>query len=285
MPAQARPGPTPPSGRGPIRRCASEGWWGCAACARGCCAAAPARRSISLASSPGDHGGGTGPAQPARTVGARPGWRAYRLSHRCRLSRAAERSRGRRAQAGRSDEATHTLRVSYPFSLVHNNWGGEITVSCVAEGQGTRVGSRTTATTPVRGWRRSRPTCWRTHSAGYDNPLRPRAPKRLRMVTTGTDQRSSTTSEIAPGRHADGRISDRPRTDRRNWLDRHMHASCMCAQPVVRPCFVGSTGGRAHGKTFSFRVMALAPGTSKVLRVPHDGQRLELVLAPGPAAL
>lgn len=38
-----------------------------------------------------------------------------------------------------TDDATYTLRVSYPFSLAQNNWGGEITVTCVAEGSLTRV--------------------------------------------------------------------------------------------------------------------------------------------------
>jgi hypothetical protein len=38
-----------------------------------------------------------------------------------------------------TDDATYTLRVSYPFSLFRNNWGGEITVTCVAEGSRTRV--------------------------------------------------------------------------------------------------------------------------------------------------
>jgi len=37
------------------------------------------------------------------------------------------------------DPAAHKLRVSYPFSLLHNNWGGEITITCVAYGYGTRV--------------------------------------------------------------------------------------------------------------------------------------------------
>jgi len=47
------------------------------------------------------------------------------------------------AQNGRAivetiDES-HSLRVSYPFSLFTNNWGGVITISCIAEGQGTTV--------------------------------------------------------------------------------------------------------------------------------------------------
>jgi hypothetical protein len=37
------------------------------------------------------------------------------------------------------DDATYTLRVSYPFSLLHNNFGGEIPISCVVAGYGTRV--------------------------------------------------------------------------------------------------------------------------------------------------
>lgn len=37
------------------------------------------------------------------------------------------------------DPSAYKLRVSYPFSLVHNNWGGEITISCVVDGYGTRV--------------------------------------------------------------------------------------------------------------------------------------------------
>ena len=38
-----------------------------------------------------------------------------------------------------TDEVTYTLRVSYPFSLTQNNWGGEITITCVVERAGTRV--------------------------------------------------------------------------------------------------------------------------------------------------
>jgi hypothetical protein len=38
-----------------------------------------------------------------------------------------------------TDEAGYALRVSYPFSLLANNWGGEITIHCVVDGYGTRV--------------------------------------------------------------------------------------------------------------------------------------------------
>lgn len=38
-----------------------------------------------------------------------------------------------------ANEADYFLRVSYPFSLIHNNWGGEITITCVIDGSGTRV--------------------------------------------------------------------------------------------------------------------------------------------------
>ena len=38
-----------------------------------------------------------------------------------------------------TDDRTYTLDVAYPFSLFRNNWGGEITVTCVAEGSRTRV--------------------------------------------------------------------------------------------------------------------------------------------------
>jgi hypothetical protein len=38
-----------------------------------------------------------------------------------------------------ADDAAYTLRVSYPFSLAQNNWGGEITVKCVQDAYGTRV--------------------------------------------------------------------------------------------------------------------------------------------------
>lgn len=38
-----------------------------------------------------------------------------------------------------SDDTAQTLSVSYPFSLLANNWGGEIVIHCKAEGQGTRV--------------------------------------------------------------------------------------------------------------------------------------------------
>lgn len=38
-----------------------------------------------------------------------------------------------------SDDAARSLTVSYPFSLLDNNLGGEITVRCTAEGTGTRV--------------------------------------------------------------------------------------------------------------------------------------------------
>lgn len=33
--------------------------------------------------------------------------------------------------------ATHTLRVTYPFSFLSNNWGGVITITCTPEGAGT----------------------------------------------------------------------------------------------------------------------------------------------------
>jgi hypothetical protein len=35
--------------------------------------------------------------------------------------------------------ATHTLRVSYPFSFLANNWGGVITITCMPEGSGTTL--------------------------------------------------------------------------------------------------------------------------------------------------
>jgi hypothetical protein len=38
-----------------------------------------------------------------------------------------------------ADEAAYALRVSYPFSLLANNWGGEISIHCVVDGYGTRV--------------------------------------------------------------------------------------------------------------------------------------------------
>jgi len=36
-------------------------------------------------------------------------------------------------------DASYTLRVSYPFSLLANNWGGVITISCIAQGDATTV--------------------------------------------------------------------------------------------------------------------------------------------------
>ena len=39
----------------------------------------------------------------------------------------------------KTDASDYVLRVSYPFSLIHNNWGGEITITCVVDGYGTRV--------------------------------------------------------------------------------------------------------------------------------------------------
>ena len=47
------------------------------------------------------------------------------------------------AQNGRAvvetiDES-HSLRVSYPFSLFTNNWGGVITISCIGEDPGTTI--------------------------------------------------------------------------------------------------------------------------------------------------
>jgi hypothetical protein len=38
-----------------------------------------------------------------------------------------------------ADASDYVLHVSYPFSLVHNNWGGEITITCAVDGYGTRV--------------------------------------------------------------------------------------------------------------------------------------------------
>ena len=38
-----------------------------------------------------------------------------------------------------ADASDYVLRISYPFSLIHNNWGGEITITCVVDGYGTRV--------------------------------------------------------------------------------------------------------------------------------------------------
>jgi hypothetical protein len=38
-----------------------------------------------------------------------------------------------------ADPSDYFLRVAYPFSLMHNNWGGEITIICVVDGYGTRV--------------------------------------------------------------------------------------------------------------------------------------------------
>lgn len=35
--------------------------------------------------------------------------------------------------------ATYTLRVSYPFSFLANNWGGVITITCTADGAGTTL--------------------------------------------------------------------------------------------------------------------------------------------------
>jgi len=35
--------------------------------------------------------------------------------------------------------ASYALRVSYPFSLLTNNWGGVITVTCIPEGQDTTI--------------------------------------------------------------------------------------------------------------------------------------------------
>lgn len=37
------------------------------------------------------------------------------------------------------DPAGGTLRVSYPFSLLHNNWGGMLTIACIAHGPDTVV--------------------------------------------------------------------------------------------------------------------------------------------------
>jgi hypothetical protein len=38
-----------------------------------------------------------------------------------------------------ADASDYVLHVSYPFSLLHNNWGGEITITCAVDGYGTRV--------------------------------------------------------------------------------------------------------------------------------------------------
>lgn len=38
-----------------------------------------------------------------------------------------------------TDREAYTLRISYPFSLARNNWGDEITVTCVVDGAGTRM--------------------------------------------------------------------------------------------------------------------------------------------------
>lgn len=38
-----------------------------------------------------------------------------------------------------STPAKYTLRVSYPFSLLANNWGGVITITCVPEGSDTTI--------------------------------------------------------------------------------------------------------------------------------------------------
>lgn len=38
-----------------------------------------------------------------------------------------------------ADDAAYSLRLRYPFSLIANNWGGEIYVQCVVDGYGTRV--------------------------------------------------------------------------------------------------------------------------------------------------
>jgi hypothetical protein len=38
-----------------------------------------------------------------------------------------------------ADAAGYVLHVSYPFSLIQNNFGGEITITCVVDGYGTRV--------------------------------------------------------------------------------------------------------------------------------------------------
>jgi hypothetical protein len=37
------------------------------------------------------------------------------------------------------DPATHTLLVSYPFSLLKNNWGGSMRITCAATEFGTNV--------------------------------------------------------------------------------------------------------------------------------------------------
>jgi hypothetical protein len=51
------------------------------------------------------------------------------------------------------DAATLSLRVAYPFSLLKNNWGGTMRISCVADAWGTTVtvqGDGRDATTHVR---------------------------------------------------------------------------------------------------------------------------------------
>lgn len=37
------------------------------------------------------------------------------------------------------DESTHTLLVSYPFSLLRNNWGGTLKITCAATEYGSTV--------------------------------------------------------------------------------------------------------------------------------------------------
>lgn len=51
------------------------------------------------------------------------------------------------------DAASLSLRISYPFSLLKNNWGGTMRITCVADASGTQVtieGDGRDATTHVR---------------------------------------------------------------------------------------------------------------------------------------
>jgi hypothetical protein len=52
------------------------------------------------------------------------------------LTRTAERN-GRRIID--SNPAEYTIRVSYPFSFLTNNWGGVITIACLQEGSDTKI--------------------------------------------------------------------------------------------------------------------------------------------------
>ncbi|MEO8281266.1 MAG: hypothetical protein ABI564_16320 [Ideonella sp.] len=59
------------------------------------------------------------------------------------------------------DPVAHTLRVSYPFSWLHNNWGGFIKIACVANAENGSAGS--TTVTVVGG---ARDASWRIRALG-----------------------------------------------------------------------------------------------------------------------